>query len=156
MFPLPFLNLACTYESFQFMYCWNLSWRILCITLLACEMSQLCNSLHILWHCPSLGLEWKLTTSIPGVWNPGYCSDSVPHSDHTEIHPYFPLVLLWFHFLHLNLWFTWGLSFECGVRYGSKFILFQMSVLLSHYHLFKTLSFFPWDLRYSASMCILV
>ena len=27
---------------------------------------QLCNSLSILWHCLSLGLEWKLTFSSPG------------------------------------------------------------------------------------------
>ena len=26
---------------------------------------QLCGSLNILWHCPSLGLEWKLTLSSP-------------------------------------------------------------------------------------------
>jgi len=26
---------------------------------------QLCDSLNILWHCPSLGLEWKLTFSSP-------------------------------------------------------------------------------------------
>ena len=26
---------------------------------------QLCSSLNILWHCPSLGLEWKLTFSSP-------------------------------------------------------------------------------------------
>ena len=26
---------------------------------------QLCGSLNILWHCFSLGLEWKLTLSIP-------------------------------------------------------------------------------------------
>ena len=26
---------------------------------------QLCNSLNILWHCLSLGLEWKLTFSSP-------------------------------------------------------------------------------------------
>ena len=26
---------------------------------------QLCGSLSILWHCPSLGLEWKLTFSSP-------------------------------------------------------------------------------------------
>ena len=24
-----------------------------------------CNSLDILWHCPSLGLQWKLTFSNP-------------------------------------------------------------------------------------------
>ena len=27
------------------------------LTLLACEMSAVCGSLSILWHCPSLGLE---------------------------------------------------------------------------------------------------
>ena len=26
---------------------------------------QLCSTLHILWHCLSLGLEWKLTFSSP-------------------------------------------------------------------------------------------
>ena len=26
---------------------------------------KLCGSLHILWHCPSLGLKWKLTFSSP-------------------------------------------------------------------------------------------
>ena len=37
--PLPFLNPACTSEGSQFTYCWSQSWRILSITLLACEMS---------------------------------------------------------------------------------------------------------------------
>ena len=37
--PLPFLNLAWTSESSQFMYCWSLAWRILSIILLVCEMS---------------------------------------------------------------------------------------------------------------------
>ena len=37
--PLPFLNLACTSRSSQFTYCWSLAWRILSMTLLACEMS---------------------------------------------------------------------------------------------------------------------
>ena len=37
--PLPFLNQACTSGSSWFMYCWSLTWRILSITLLACEMS---------------------------------------------------------------------------------------------------------------------
>ena len=36
---LPFLNLACTSGSSRLMYCWSLAWRILSITLLACEMS---------------------------------------------------------------------------------------------------------------------
>ena len=43
--------------SSQFTYCWSLAWRILTITLLACEMSEIVWCLSILWHCLSLGLE---------------------------------------------------------------------------------------------------
>ena len=32
---------ACTFESFQFTYCWSLAWRLLNITLPACEMSTI-------------------------------------------------------------------------------------------------------------------
>ena len=39
--PLPFLNPSWTYGSSWFMYCWSLAWRILSITLLACEMSAI-------------------------------------------------------------------------------------------------------------------
>ena len=38
---LPFLNSAWTSGSSWFMYCWRLAWRILSITLLACEMSAI-------------------------------------------------------------------------------------------------------------------
>ena len=37
--PLPFLNPAYTSDSSWFRYFWSLAWRILGITLLACEMS---------------------------------------------------------------------------------------------------------------------
>ena len=37
--PLLFLNPAWTSGSLQFMYCWSLAWKILSITLLACEIS---------------------------------------------------------------------------------------------------------------------
>ena len=37
--PLPFLNPAWTSGNSQFTYCWSLAWRIISITLLACEMS---------------------------------------------------------------------------------------------------------------------
>ena len=63
--PLSFLKRTYTSGSSQLMSCWSLTWRILSITLLECEMSQLCGSLNILWHCLSLGLEWKLTISSP-------------------------------------------------------------------------------------------
>ena len=36
-----FLNPACTSESSQFTYCLSLTWRILSITLLACEISTI-------------------------------------------------------------------------------------------------------------------
>ena len=65
--PLPLLNPACRFGSSWFTYCWSLVWRILSIILLACEMSTLCGSLSILWHCLSLRLEWKLTFSSPVV-----------------------------------------------------------------------------------------
>ena len=39
--PLPFLKPAWTSGSSQLMYCWSLTWRILSITLLACEMSAI-------------------------------------------------------------------------------------------------------------------
>ena len=39
--PLPCLNPAWTPGNSQFTYCWSLAWRILSITLLACEMSAI-------------------------------------------------------------------------------------------------------------------
>ena len=62
---LPCLNPAWTSGSSWFMYYWSLAWRILSITLLACEMSAIVCCLNILWRCLSLGLEWKLTFSSP-------------------------------------------------------------------------------------------
>ena len=44
----------------------NKLWKILTITLLVCaRWAKLCGSLNIIWHCLSLGLEWKLTFSSP-------------------------------------------------------------------------------------------
>ena len=49
MVPLPFLNPAWTSGSSWFTYCWSLAWRILSITLLACEMSTtVCSFDHYL------------------------------------------------------------------------------------------------------------
>ena len=39
--PLPFLKPPWTSGSSRFMYCWSLAWRILSITLLACELSAI-------------------------------------------------------------------------------------------------------------------
>ena len=38
----------------------QLNWTCYCV-----RWMQLCSSLNILWHCLSLGLEWKLTSSSP-------------------------------------------------------------------------------------------
>ena len=62
---LPFLNPVYTFGSSWFMYCWTLAWRILSITLLACKINTIVGSFYILWHCHSLGLEWKPTFSSP-------------------------------------------------------------------------------------------
>ena len=66
--PLPFLNPAWTSGTSWFTYCWSLAWRILSITLLGWRWVQLHGSLNILWHCPSLGLEWKLFQSCGHCW----------------------------------------------------------------------------------------
>ena len=60
---LPFLNPAWTSGISWFTYCWSLAWRILSLVLLLCQISAIECSLSILWHCLSLGLEWKLTFS---------------------------------------------------------------------------------------------
>ena len=63
--PLPFLNPAWTSGSSWFMCFWSL--ENFEHTLLAWEMSAIVQCLYILWHCLSLGLEWKLTFSSPVV-----------------------------------------------------------------------------------------
>ena len=62
---LSFLKPAWTPWSLWFTDYWSLAWRILSITLLCVRWVQLCGSLNVLWHCLSLGLEWKLTFSSP-------------------------------------------------------------------------------------------
>ena len=50
--PLLFLKPAWTSGSSQFTYCWSLAWRILSITLLACEMMQFKMCILKLYHLP--------------------------------------------------------------------------------------------------------
>ena len=56
---LPFLNPAWTSGSSQFMYYWSLAWRILSITLLACEMSATVRSLEHSFALPFFGIGMK-------------------------------------------------------------------------------------------------
>ena len=57
LIPMPFLNPDWTSGRSQFTYCWSLAWRILSITLLACEMSVIVRYFEDSLHCLSLGLE---------------------------------------------------------------------------------------------------
>ena len=57
--PLPFLNPAWTSESSWFTYCWSLAWRILSITLLACEMSAIVQQFEHSLALPFFGTGMK-------------------------------------------------------------------------------------------------
>ena len=67
--PLPFLNPVCTSGSSQFTYCWNLTWRILSITLLACEMSAIMWKFKHSLALPFFGIGMK--TDL--LWSCGHC-----------------------------------------------------------------------------------
>ena len=57
--PLPFLSPPWTSGSSWFMYCWSLAWRILGITLLACEMSAIVWLLEHSLALPFFGIRMK-------------------------------------------------------------------------------------------------
>ena len=57
--PLPILKPAWTSGSSRFMYCWSLDWRILSITLLACEMSAIVRKFGHSLGLPFLGIGMK-------------------------------------------------------------------------------------------------
>ena len=57
--PLPFLN-PWTSGSSWFAYCWSLAWRILSITLLACEMSAIVRSFEHSLTLPFFGTGMKI------------------------------------------------------------------------------------------------
>ena len=58
--PLSFLKPAWTSGSSQFMYCWSLAWRILSITLLACEMSAIVQYFEHSLALPFFGIGMKM------------------------------------------------------------------------------------------------
>ena len=60
---LPFLNPAWTSGSSHFTYYWSLPWRILSITLLACEMSAIVQQFEHSLALPFFESEWKLAFS---------------------------------------------------------------------------------------------
>ena len=66
LIPLPFLNPALTSGNSQFTYCWSLAWRILSITLLACDMSAIEHSLAL--HFFGIGMKTDLFQSCGHCW----------------------------------------------------------------------------------------
>ena len=59
--PLPFLKPAWTSGSSRFTYCWSLAWRILSITLLACEMNAIVLQFEHPLALPFFGIGMKTT-----------------------------------------------------------------------------------------------
>ena len=57
--PLPFLNPAWTSGNSRFTYCWSLTWRILSITLLVCEMSAIVQQFEHCLALPFFGIGMK-------------------------------------------------------------------------------------------------
>ena len=68
--PLPFLKPVWTSGSSQVTYCWILTWRILSITLLACEMSAIVRSLEHSLALPffRIGMKTDLFQSCGYCW----------------------------------------------------------------------------------------
>ena len=68
--PLSFLNPAWTSGSSWFTYCWGLAWRILSITLLACEMSAIVQWFEHSLALPFFGIGMKtdLSQSCGHCW----------------------------------------------------------------------------------------
>ena len=59
LIPPPLLNPAWTSGSSLFTYCWSLAWRILSITLLACEMSAIVRWFEHSLALPFFGIRMK-------------------------------------------------------------------------------------------------
>ena len=57
--PLPLLNSAWTSGNSWFTYCWSLAWRILNITLLACQMSAVLRWFEHSLALPFFGIRMK-------------------------------------------------------------------------------------------------
>ena len=68
--PLPFLNPAWTSGRSPFMYYWSLTWRILSITLLACEMSAIVWQFEYSLALPffAIGMKIDLFQSCGHCW----------------------------------------------------------------------------------------
>ena len=74
--PLPFLNSACISGSCQFIYHWSLTWRILCITSVAWEMSVIVQYVEHPLALPffgGIGMKTDLFQSCGHCWASQIC-----------------------------------------------------------------------------------
>ena len=74
-----FLNPACSSGSSRFRYCWSLAWRILSITLLACEMSATVQYFEHSLALPffEIGMKTDLFQSCGHCWVFQICGHAV-------------------------------------------------------------------------------
>ena len=101
---LPFLNPAGTTKSTWFTYCWNLTWRILSTTLLACEIRCICTIVWIFFitirFSPQQGYDpwrdWILYAKAKNYLNDKVCIFKF------QRHSYSYSVLL-----HMNWWYRY-------------------------------------------------
>ena len=105
--PLPFLKPAWTSGSSQFTYCWSLAWRILSITLLACEMSAIARYFKHSLALPffGIGIKTDLFQSCGHCWVFQICSlknyQKLPEYAMVYLHP-IPFHML----LHFSVQFS--------------------------------------------------
>jgi len=83
---------------------------------------QLCSSLSILWHCFSLGLEWKLTFSSPVA--------TAEFSKFAGI-----LLAYWVQHFHSisgvhTIYYTWSMTFDINTGHSANTGLFTARLLL--------------------------
>ena len=64
LFPLPFLHPAWTSGNSWFTYCWSLAWKILSITLLACEMRAIVWWFEHSLALPFFGIDWTFSSPV--------------------------------------------------------------------------------------------
>ena len=96
-----FSKLAWTSGSSRFMYCWSLAWRILSITLRACEMSAIVRSFEHSLALPFFGIGMKtdLFQSCGHCWAFQMCWHIECSTSEHHL-PGFEIAQLEFHHLH--------------------------------------------------------
>ena len=95
---LSFLKPAWTSGSSRFTYCWSLAWRILSITLLACEMSAIVQLWKLFLSCSQINFHpFHCTNSTFSL----YCASYHSFGDTLDIQ-----TIIFFHLINLKL-FHW-------------------------------------------------